>query len=109
MFRIMNEYLSKVSLQVGDDIYGRIDNVLRTEKGIKKYSVNTNFNRYIIDIKLDGYSLEKAEEFYRRLSEKLSYPYSSMYLRYNEGAMVRYRFITCKEDKTGIYADIVIS
>ena len=109
MFRIMNEYLSKVTLMVGDDIYGRIDGFLRDEKDITKYSVNTNFNRYIIDVKLSKYSLEKAESFYKRLSEKLSFPYSSMYLRYNEGDMVRYRFVTCKEDKSGIYADIVIS
>ncbi len=109
MFRIMNEYLSKINLMVGDDIYRQIEGFLRDEKDITKYSVNTNFNRYIIDVKLTDYSLEKAEDFYNRLSLKLSFPYSSMYLRYNEGDMVRYRFVTCKEDKSGIYADIVIS
>ncbi len=109
MFRIMNEYLSKVYLMTSDDIQRRLNDLLDKLEGITRKSVNINFNRYVVDIHLEDFSVEEAGKYFRIIENELAYPYSSMSLRYNEGDRVSYRFITCMENKTGYYMDIIFS
>ncbi len=109
MFRVINEYLSKVNLQADDNIYNRITSFLADEKDIAKYTVTVNFKRYVVDIKLKKFSVDMAKKFFDSFNEHISYSYSSMHVRFNEGKCVRYRYITSKEDKNAFYCDIIIS
>ncbi len=109
MFRVMNDYLSKVELVVNQEIYDKLNLILKDNKKIDKYSITVSFNNYIVDIKLKKFSVDAANTEFKSFTEKVTYPYSSMYLRYNEGERVRYRFVTCKEDKKAIYMDVIYS
>ncbi len=108
MFRVINEYMEKIKLQSDDDIKAKFDSFLKDDEAVKTYSIMVNFNRYVLDIKIKNYSVEKAARFFSRFDSEISYPYSSLHVRFNEGKCVRYRFMTCKENKDGIYCDIVI-
>ena len=79
------------------------------DDNIGSITVNVSFNKYIVDIRLKDYSIENADKYFRYLISAISYPYSHISIRYNENTRVKYRFATCKEDKTGIYMDIVYS
>lgn len=109
MFRVINEYLGKVNLQANDEIYNLINLYLSNVTDIKKYTVTVNFKRYVVDIKLSDYSVEQAIKVFNDFNSKISYPYSSMHVRFNEGKCVRYRYITSRENKDAFYCDIVFS
>lgn len=109
MYKIINQYMEHVSLQADDAIYNRLTEFLRNISGIKKYSVNVNFKRYVINIKMEDYSVERAVELFNLFNAEISYPYSAMHIRFNEETCVRYRYITCRENREGFYCDIVIS
>lgn len=109
MFRVMNEYLSKVGLVTDDKLYERMNRFLSDLEETEKVCININYNKYIVDIKLKTFSVEEADRCFRAFLSAVAYPYSAMWVRYNEGKMVRYRFITSKEDKTAIYMDIIYS
>lgn len=109
MFRVINEYLGKVNLQANDEIYKMISDCLDDCKDIKNHTVTVNFQRYMVDIKLKKYSVEEAVKVFNYFNNKISYDYSSMHVRFNEGKCVRYRYITSKEDKNAFYCDIIIS
>lgn len=109
MFRVINEYLGKVNLQANDEIYGLIKNCLDECKNVKLHTVTVNFHRYVVDIKLKKYSVEEAVKVFNYFNNIVSYDYSSMHVRFNEGKCVRYRYITSKEDKNAFYCDIIIS
>lgn len=109
MFRVINEYLGKVNLQANDEIYNRIIGVLKDNKDIKSTSVTVNFQRYMVDIKLKKYSVDNAVEIFKLFNQNVSYSYSSLYVRFNEGKCVRYRYVTSKEDKSAFYCDIIIN
>ncbi|MBR1507372.1 MAG: hypothetical protein IJ619_05170 [Eubacterium sp.] len=109
MFRVINDYLSKVQLSVDNDTYNRMDRYLKDNKKIKKHSINVSFNNYIVDITLSKFSVEEASKEFKNFSEFMTYDYSSMFVRYNEGDRVRYRFVTCREDKKAIYMDVIFS
>lgn len=109
MFRVINEYLSKVNLQADDSIYNRITSFLADKKDIAKYTVTVNFKRYVVDIRLKKFSIDIAKDVFDSFNENVSYSYSSMHVRFNEGKCVRYRYITSKEDKNAFYCDIIIS
>lgn len=109
MYRVINKYMENINLIANDDIYNRLMNFLKTAQDIKKYSVTVSFNRYVVDIKLENYSVERAADIFQLFSAKVSYAYSSMHLRFNEGKCVRYRYITCMENKKGFYCDIIFS
>ena len=53
--------------------------------------------------------MEEADRAFRDMAGAVAYPYSHISVRYNESTRVKYRFATCKEDKTGIYMDVVYS
>ncbi len=109
MYKIINKYMECVSLQADDAIYNRLTEFLKNTSGIKKYSVNVNFKRYVINIKMEDYSVEGAVELFNAFNARISYPYSAMHIRFNEEKCVRYRYITCKENREGFYCDIVLS
>ncbi len=109
MFRVINEYMAKVNLLANEDIYMQLTNFLKDITDIKKYTVTVNFQHYVIDIKMKKFSVEAATELFNCFNSSVSYPYSSLYVRFNEGKCVRYRYLTSKEDKSGIYCDIIFS
>ncbi len=109
MFRAVNDYMAKLNIVTDDEIYQSMDSFLKKTKSVVDFSININYNRYIVDIKLDKYSVGRADKFFRRFEAAVAYPYSNISVRYNEENRVRYRFATCKEDKTGVYMDIIIS
>lgn len=109
MYKVINEYTAKVNLQANEEIYNRIIVFLKDIKDIKSVSVSESFNRYVLDIKLKNYSVEQATEVFNKINIGLSYAYSSMYVRFNEGKCVRYRFMTSKENKEALYCDIIFN
>ena len=109
MFRAVNDYLAKLNIVTDPSLYDAMEDFLKKTKTVVDYSININYNRYIVDIKLDKYSISRADKFFRRFEAAVAYPYSNISVRYNEVNRVRYRFATCREDKTGVYMDIIIS
>lgn len=107
MYKIMNEYLSKVSLQSGETLRLSLYEHVKSMKEVRSFSVVERAKQYIIDMNLVSFSVEEAEKAFRKLQEKIAYAYSSFYIRYNEGKCVRYRFVTCREDKNGLYCDMI--
>ncbi len=108
MYKIMNAYMSQIQLQAGPELVQKLVDLVKTVKEIQTFSVTEHFKQFVIDLKLKDYSVEKAADVFSNLQKKIENPYSSFYLRYNEGNCVRYRFITCKENKHGIYCDFII-
>lgn len=107
MFRVMNDYMKEIQLQVTDSFYNTVSDFLEQEEAVASYCITVNFNRYIIDIKLKQFSVQMARETYGRLVNQIACPYSELSVRYNEGKAVRYRYATCAENKKGFYCDIV--
>ena len=109
MFRAVNEYMAKLSIVTDEEIYAAMDTFLSKSKKVESFCINVNYNRYIVDIKMNKYTVAAADALYRKLVEATAYPYSHVSVRYNEDSRVRYRFCTCKENKDGVYMDIIIS
>ncbi len=109
MYKVINEYTAKVNLQANEEIYNKIVDFLSNIKEIKSITVSESFSRYVVDIKLKKYSVEKAAEVFNKINSGLSYAYSSLYVRFNEGKCVRYRFMTSKENRDALYCDIIFS
>ena len=101
MYKIMNAYMSKVQLQTGPELQQRLCDIVNSIKEIKSFSVTEHFKQFAIDMKLESFSVDRAAAVFHELK--------SFYVRFNEGRCVRYRFITCKEDKQGIYCDFIFS
>ena len=57
---------------------------------------------------LEQYNVEDAIDVMNYFMEHSRYHYSSYYVRFNEGNMVRYRYASCKENREGFYCDVVI-
>lgn len=109
MFRMMNEYMRQIKLTVDKKLVDRLNESLASCDEIERFCVTINFNRYIVDIKLKEYSIDNAHINFQSMVNEIKYAYSDMSVRYNEGKVVRYRYASCKEDKTGYYMDIVYS
>ncbi len=109
MYKVINEYTAKVNLQANEEIYNKIIDFLSNINDISSISVSESFSRYVLDIKLKKYSVEKAAEVFNKINAGLSYAYSSLYVRFNEGKCVRYRYMTSKENKDALYCDIIFS
>lgn len=109
MYKVINEYLGKVNLQANDEIYHRIKNYVEDIDEVRACTITVNFKRYIVDIRLDKFNVETAKLVFDKFNQGISYSYSSMYVRFNEGSCVRYRYMTSKENKEAFYCDIVIS
>ncbi|MGN0152617.1 MAG: hypothetical protein ACI39Q_09105 [Wujia sp.] len=109
MYRVINKYLENVNLQANNEIYMLLKNVLADISEIKKYTVSVSVKHFVVDIKLNAFSVEKAAEVFNMFNTQIAYPYSEMHVRFNEGKCVRYRYVTSKENKEGFYCDICIS
>ncbi|MCR5147719.1 MAG: hypothetical protein K6C35_02000 [Eubacterium sp.] len=109
MFRIINQYLANVNINTNPEIKSKVDIYLHDREDIEKYCINENFNKYIVDIRMKNFSVDNADMLFRDFITHISYAYSAMHVRYNEGVRVRYRYVTSKEDKSAVYMDIVIS
>lgn len=109
MFRVMNEYLSKVQLVTDRSMQEVMERFLKDSTKVEKSCINLNYNKYIVDIKLSAFTVEQADVCFREFLTAVAYPYSAMWVRYNEGKMVRYRFVTSKEDKQAVYMDVIFS
>lgn len=109
MYKVINEYLNMVNIKENDEIYNRLTGFLSQFEMIKKYTVDVNFQRYVINIKLKKYNIENSVECFNQFNIAVAYPYSEMHIRFNEGKCIRYRYITSKENKDAFYCDINIS
>ena len=109
MFRVINEYMSKVKMLSNDEIYSRLDNSLHDIENIKKYSISVNFNRYIINIKLEKYNIDMVNKCFKDFSYRVAFPYSELHIRFNEGKCIRYRYITSNEKKEAFYCDMMFN
>lgn len=107
MYKIINEYMSKINMLANEEITNRISECLDNHEAIRNYTLSVNFNHYILDIRINDYTVENAARIFGDISLNISYSYSSLHVRFNEGQCVRYRYITCKENKDGFYCDIV--
>ena len=109
MFRAINEYLAKLNIVTDDELLKEMNDYLEKQKTIDHFSINVNYNRYIVDIRLKKYTVKSADSLFRKCVQHTAYPYSHITVRYNEDNRVRYRYATCKENKTGVYMDVIIS
>lgn len=109
MVSVMNDYVAKLKL-LSDDVTKSILKVaLDGQLNIESSNVMIKSNRYIVDIKLNDFSVENAVMVMNHFMEGTRYHYSAYFIRFNEGNLVRYRYATCKENKEGFYCDVVIS
>ena len=109
MFRVMNEYLAKVRLEIDQRFSRQVDLFLSDRKDVTKYCINISYNKYVVDVHLKKFTIETADRLFFDLTARIAFPYSHMSLRYNEGTQVRYRFVTCNEEKQAFYMDLVLS
>ncbi len=109
MFRIMNEYLSHLQLEAGDDLYQEMKAWLENDDTYQKSTITVSFNRYIVDLRMVDFSVDGAEKAFQVFADRFAFPYSRMTVRYNEGKRIRYRFASCRENKTGICMDVIFS
>ncbi|MCM1272514.1 MAG: hypothetical protein NC225_04655 [Clostridium sp.] len=109
MFRVINEYMSKVNLQSNDHIRNKLITYLDACEDVEYYTVTVNYNIYVVDIRTKEYTIEYAEKIFKDFNRSIAYPYSALYVRFNEGKCVRYRYLTSKENKDAFYCDIIIS
>lgn len=107
MYRVINKYIENTNLRTGEDIYNRLTDYLKTVSDIKQYTISVHSNHYVVNIRLACFSVEQAATIFHMFNAKVSYPYSSLYVRFNEGKCVRYRYVTSKENKDGFYCDII--
>ena len=108
MFRVLNEYIGRLTLQLDDDLIHKVEEVIMEDESTKTVTINVSFNKYIVDVRMKDFSVEEADRAFRDMAGAVAYPYSHISVRYNEEARVRYRFASCKEDKTGTYMDVII-
>lgn len=109
MFRIFNDYIKSIQLSTTPEIECAFNHYLADCKGIQSYCVTIHYNRLVVDIKLNKFSIEQAQKQFIKLSDAVSYPYSQMHVRFNEGSVIRYRYASCQENKVGFYCDVVFS
>ena len=109
MFRAINEYMAKLNIVTDEDLARLMNDYLAKQKNIDNFSINVNYNRYIVDIRMKKYSVNSADKTFRKFVSATAYPYSHISVRYNEDERVGYRYVTCKENKNGVYMDIIIS
>ncbi len=109
MITYMNQYVDKIHL-ISDDITKNLFiAALRMDEAVEEFNVIIRNAKFIVDIKLKHYSIQQVTKTMNQFMEATRYPYSAFYLRFNEGSQIRYRYASCKEDKSGFYCDVIIS
>lgn len=107
MYKIINEYMSKINMLANDEIYERITACLKEKESVSDFSLSVSYNHYVLDVRIKDYSVPRASGIFCEIQDDIAYPYSAIYIRFNEGQCVRYRFLTCKENKDGFYCDMI--
>ena len=109
MFRAVNDYMAKLNIVTDDAVRDKVQDFLDKSSMVDNFSINVNYNRYIVDIRMSKYSVSASDKLFRKFIEATAYPYSHISVRYNEDKRVRYRYVTCQENKDGVYMDVIIS
>ncbi len=109
MVTLMNQYISTMSLKSDDITKNILHNALMGHENVQSISTIIRNSKFIVDIKLKDFSVNNAITLMNLFICNTCYPYSSFYLRFNEGSQIRYRYASCKENKEGFYCDIVFS
>ena len=76
MFRAINEYLAKLNIVTDDELLKEMNDYLEKQKTIDHFSINVNYNRYIVDIRLKKYTVKSADSLFRKFVQHTAYPYS---------------------------------
>ena len=108
MVAVMNEYVSNIKLSADEVTKGILKVPLSGLDNIIENTVLIKSNRYIVDIRMNHFAVDAAVAIMNYFMENTRYHYSSFYIRFNEGNMVRYRYATCRENREGFYCDVVI-
>jgi len=108
MVTVMNEYVSNIKLSTDEVTKGILKVPLSELNNIIENTVLIKSNRYIVDIRMKQFAVDAAVAIMNHFMENTRYHYSSFYIRFNEGNMVRYRYATCRENREGFYCDVVI-
>lgn len=109
MVSLMNEYIAKIKLLADDVTKSILSASLMEQPNVAKSNILIKSNRYIVDIRLEDFSIEEAIMIMNHFMECTRYHYSAFFIRFNEGNLVRYRYASCKENKEGFYCDVIIS
>lgn len=109
MVTFMNQYISSIRLQSDDITKNILHNALMGNDNVQSISTIIRNSKFIVDIKLKDFSVDNAITLMNLYICNTSFPYSSLYLRFNEGNQIRYRYASCKENKEGFCCDIVFS
>ena len=89
MFSIMNDYVAKINLQADNIIKSILNAALTNQPNVITSNVQIKANRYIVDIKLEQFSIESAVAVMNYFMECTRYHYSAYFIRFNEGNLVR--------------------
>jgi hypothetical protein len=109
MISVMNEYVNNIKLKANDVTKAVLEAALMEDECVEKNSIIIKSNRYIVDIRLKEFTIEKAVKVMNHFMEGSRFHYSAFFVRFNEGSLVRYRYASCREDREGFYCDVMIS
>lgn len=109
MINVINEYISKISLQSDDITKNLLIAAIDSDKEIVKSNVFNKAKGFVVDIKVDDFSVDLSTTIMNKFMCKTKYPYSSMVVRFNEGSLVRFKYASCKENREGFACDVIIS
>ena len=109
MVTILNQYVAKLKLLSDDLTKNILQAALQNHENIKSSNVLIKSQRYIVDIKLTNFSVENATAIMNHFMEQTRFHYSALYVRFNEGNLIRYRYASSKENGEGFYCDVIIS
>ena len=109
MVSILNQYVAKLKLLSDDLTKNILLAALQNQENVKSSNVIIKSQRYIVDIKLKQFSIEEATSIMNHFMENTRFHYSSLFVRFNEGNLIRYRYASSKENGEGFYCDVIIS
>lgn len=109
MVTIMNQYVSNMNLIYDDITKSILCAALKDNEFVQSENVMIRNNKFIVDVKLYSFSPENVTMVMNYFMNATRFPYSAIFLRYNEGTQIRYRYATCQENKQGYYCDVVFN
>ena len=76
MFRAVNDYMAKLNIVTDDAVRDKVQDFLDKSSKVDNFSINVNYNRYIVDIRMTKYSVSASDKLFRKFIEATAYPYS---------------------------------
>ena len=55
MFRVLNEYIGRLTLQLDDDLIHKVEEVIMEDESTKTVTINVSFNKYIVDVRMKDF------------------------------------------------------